>query len=142
MTLKCTVDGRPEEAPNHVIFVCHHCGRPVCEQHGLVVLADDAFDESGEEPDRTPQSAAPTVRHPQAAMHCKQCVEKNHPKARAHPGWVDPREAPRPAQAQPRVAQPAVAGQQHPMAQPQAPWPGQPGLQQPDQQQGRATGTP
>jgi hypothetical protein len=139
MTLKCTVDGRPE-ALDHVIFVCHHCGRPVCEQHGLVVSADGAFDESGEEPDRRmPQSAAHTVRHPQAAMHCKQCVEKHYPKARAHPGWADPREAQRPAQAQPRAAQPAVAGQQHPMAQPQAPWPGQP---QPDQQQGRVTGRP
>jgi hypothetical protein len=138
MTLKCTVDGRAEDL-NHVIFVCHHCGRPVCEQHGLVVPADDAFAASGEEPDRrTLQSAAQAVKHPQAAMHCKQCAEKEHRGVRAHPGWTDPRTVPRPAPAQPRAAQPAVAGQQ----QPQAPWPGQPGQQQPDQQQGRATGRP
>jgi hypothetical protein len=141
MTLKCTVDGRPEEAPHHVIFVCHHCGRPVCEQHGLVVPADGAFDASGEEPDRTPQSGAHPARRPQAAMHCKQCTEKHHRGERAHPGWADPRDGPRSAQAQPRAAQPAVAGQQYPM-QPQAPWPGQAGQQQPDQQQGRATGRP
>jgi hypothetical protein len=142
MTLKCTVDGRPEDS-NHVIFVCHHCGRPVCEQHGLVVSADDAFDDSGDEPDRRiPQSAAHTAKRPQAAMHCKQCIEKDHPRARSHPGWTDPREAQRSAQVQPRAAQPAVAGQQHPMTQPQAPWPRQPGQQQPDQQQGRATGRP
>jgi hypothetical protein len=105
MTLKCTVDGRPEAA-DHLISVCHHCGRPLCEEHGWVVSADDAFDESGEEPDsRTPQSAVAKPKHPQPAMHCKQCVDENHPRAYKHPGWADPRKVPRNAPAQARAAQ-------------------------------------
>lgn len=129
MTLKCTVDGRPEDR-DHVISVCHHCGRPICEQHGWVVSADDAFDDSGEEPDRrTPQSAVHPAKRPQSAIHCKQCVDKDHPRARSHPGWTDPREVPR-------------AAQRQPMVQPQMPWQGQLGQQQSDQQQGRATGRP
>jgi hypothetical protein len=72
MTLKC-VQGEPEsEAP---IFVCHHCGKPVCEKHGLVVSADDAFDGSD-----------PLVSR--AAMHCGECA-RYHPSA--HPGWEDPK---------------------------------------------------
>ena len=116
MTLKCTVDGRPE-GPDHVISVCHHCGRPLCEEHGLVISADDAFDDSGEEPDRrTAQSGTSAVKRPQPAMHCKQCLDESHPRARWHYGWADPREA-----------------QRTPQAQAQA-WP------QPGQQQVRATG--
>jgi len=42
MTLKCSEDGRPEDlSRNHAIYICHHCGRPVCQDHGLVVSADD-----------------------------------------------------------------------------------------------------
>jgi hypothetical protein len=141
MTLKCTVDGRPE-GPGHVIFVCHHCGRPLCEQHGWVVSADDAFDDSGEEPDgRTTQSAGRPARRPQPAMHCKLCVDENHPRARPHPGWADPREAQRTAP-EPQAVQAARATQEQLMAQPQVPWQGQALQQQPDQQQGRATGRP
>jgi hypothetical protein len=82
MTLKCTADGRIE-SQGHPVSVCHHCGRPVCEQHGWVVSADDAFDDSPEESGR---------RMPQPAMHCKQCVDAHHLRAYKHPGWTDPKE--------------------------------------------------
>jgi hypothetical protein len=125
MTLKCTVDGRAEFV-GHLIFVCHHCGKPVCDQHGLVVSADDAFDDSDEDSGK---------RVPQPAMHCKQCADEHHPRAYKHPGWVDPREVPRPAQA---LAAPAV--QQQAGGQPVLPQ-GQP-WGQPPQQQGQQWGQP
>jgi hypothetical protein len=98
MTLKCTVDGRPE-AQFHPIFACHHCGKPVCEQHGWVVSADDAFDDSAEDRGRrVPQATLQSAKRvPQPAMHCKQCVDKDHKNASKHPGWVDPKEAQRAA---------------------------------------------
>ena len=161
MTLKCTVDGG-QEGPGHPIFACHHCGKPVCEQHGWVVSADDAFDDSAEDPGRrVPQAIPPSAKRvPQPAMHCKQCVDENHPRASKHAGWMDPREVHR-AAVQARAAQAAQAGGQ-PVPQPGQPWgqptwpPGPPGPQQgpqqgpawgqPGQQQGqqwgRATGRP
>jgi hypothetical protein len=98
MTLKCTVDGKSESS-DRLIFACHHCGKPVCEQHGWVVSADGAFDDSAEDLGRrVPQAASQSARRvPQPAMHCKQCVDEHHQKASKHPGWVDPREAQRAA---------------------------------------------
>lgn len=158
MTLKCTVDGGPE-AMGHPIFACHHCGKPVCDQHGWVVSADDAFDDSAEDPGRRmPRAASQSARRvPQPAMHCKQCVDKDHPRASKHLGWVDPKEAQR-ATAQARAAQAAqqqADGQQRPQqgqrgpqqaqswgqsGQQYGPQPGQyplPPQQQPPQQQGQ-----
>lgn len=154
MTLKCTVDGR-QELPDHPIFACHHCGKPVCEQHGWVVSADSAFDDSAEDLGRrVPQTALQSAKRvPQPAMHCKQCVDEHHPRASKHPGWVDPKEAQR-AAAQARAAEAPRAAQQQAGGQlgPQQgqPW-GQPGqqygpqqgqypppqYQQPPQQQGQ-----
>jgi hypothetical protein len=150
MTLKCTVDGRPEAA-DHVISVCHHCGRPVCEQHGWVVSVDEAFDDSAEDSGRRePQDAARTAKRvPQPAMHCKQCVDKDHPRAQKHPRWADPREAQRAAQAR-AAAQAAQPPQQQPAPQPgqawgqlgQQQWQQPPGQQNSGQQFDRATGRP
>ncbi len=155
MTLKCTVDGRPESL-GHLIFACHHCGKPVCEQHGWVVSADDAFDDSAEDPGRRlPQAALQTAKRvPQPAMHCKQCVDEHHARASKHPGWVDPKEAHR-ADAQARVGLvPLQAGgrQGEPWGQPGQYYGQQPGqyppsryqqpLQQQGQQWGQANGRP
>ena len=128
MTLKCTVDGR-QEARDHVIFACHHCGKPVCEGHGWVVSADPAFDDSAEDVGRrVPQPAMQSPRRvPQPAMHCKQCVDEHHPRAAKHAKWADPREAQRAAA---RAAQQQAGGQLEPQA--GQPW-GQPG-QRPGQQ--------
>ena len=53
MKLKCGVHAE-RESETRPIFVCHHCGMPVCEEHGWVVLADDAFDEVEEPVSRSP----------------------------------------------------------------------------------------
>jgi hypothetical protein len=118
MTLKCTADGRAE-GPNHSIYACHHCGKPVCEQHGWVVSADSAFDDSAEDPGRrVPQPALQSAKRvPQPAMHCKQCVDEHHPRASKHLGWVEPREAQR-AAAQARAVEQAQAAQQQAGGQP------------------------
>jgi len=75
MSVKC---GNGEDIADLLIFVCHHCGMPVCEEHGWVLSADDAFDDSN-----TPVS--------RAAMHCRDCVEEYHKGVAKHHGWADPR---------------------------------------------------
>jgi hypothetical protein len=77
MNVVCGVNGEPWKEDNP-LFVCHHCGMPVCQADGLTVGADDAFDAS----DR------PVHR---AAMHCPQCASENHPRARTYSGWIDPK---------------------------------------------------
>jgi len=87
MNLTCGVRGEAE-SEDHEIFVCHHCGMPVCERHGLVVSTDEAFHDSPEareDSDRATQN--PGLR---AAMHCPGCAEKYHRGARKRHGWVDP----------------------------------------------------
>jgi hypothetical protein len=124
MTLKCSEDGRPEDlSRNRAIYVCHHCGRPVCQEHGLVVSADDAFDDSVE---ASGTGTTSVRRVPQPAMHCKQCAEQYHRKADKHPGWKDPRaiRAEEAARAARERAAAARAAQQAP---PQPPMPQQPG---------------
>jgi hypothetical protein len=99
--LKCGVHAE-RESETRPIFICHHCGMPVCEEHGWVVLADDAFSEV-EEPVST------------AAMHCPECVAAFHPRgASKRRGWIVRR--PRPGQGGPVAAQ-------SPAPQPQAPSP-------------------
>jgi hypothetical protein len=75
MIVKCGVSG--ENIEDGSIFVCHHCGMPVCARDGWVVSADNAFDDSS-----TPVS--------RAAMHCPGCVEEYHKGAARHHGWEDP----------------------------------------------------
>jgi len=100
--LKCGVHAE-RESETRPIFVCHHCGMPVCEEHGWVVLTDDAFDGVDEPVSRT-------------AMHCPECVAAYHPRgASKRRGWI--------------VRQPRATGQdspavaQSPAPQPQAPQP-------------------
>ena len=61
MTWEC--DCRQQE----MFAVCHHCGKPLCKAHG-VVIADDDF--STADP--------PFVRE---AVHCLGCKDKYHPRA-------------------------------------------------------------
>ncbi len=75
MILKC---GNGEDREERLIFVCHHCGMPMCEEHGWIVSADDAFDDSN-----TPVS--------RAAMHCRDCAEEYHRGVAKHHGWADPK---------------------------------------------------
>jgi hypothetical protein len=126
MTLKCSEDGKREDlSRNHAIYACHHCGRPVCQDHGLVVSADDAFDDSVDD-------TTSVKRAPQPAMHCKQCAEQDHGRVSKHPGWKDPKAIR--AEEAARVARERAAAAAR-LAQQQAPSPQQPGPQYPGQGQ-------
>ncbi|WP_305783277.1 hypothetical protein [Symbioplanes lichenis] len=70
MTVHCGING--EGLGEHQIFLCHHCGMPVCEEHGRVVAADDAFAGA------------------QAAMHCRTCADRFHKGAAARQSWSGP----------------------------------------------------
>jgi hypothetical protein len=72
--LRCGVNAE-RESETRPIFVCHHCGMPVCEEHGWVLLTDDAFDEAEEPVSRS-------------AMHCPECAGDYHPRgASRRRGW-------------------------------------------------------
>ncbi len=108
--LKCGVHAE-RETETRPIFVCHHCGLPVCEDHGWVVLADDAFDESEEPVSRS-------------AMHCPECAAAYHPRgASKRRGWGVWRPRAVVGPQAPAAAQPWGYG---PAPQPQGPYPQQP----------------
>jgi hypothetical protein len=46
--------------------ICHHCGKPLCQKH-QVIIVDDAFSGSAKEGAR--------------AIHCDECRKVYHPKA-------------------------------------------------------------
>lgn len=122
MTLKCGVHAE-RESQTRPIFVCHHCGMPVCEEHGWVVLADDAFDESEEPLSRS-------------AMHCPECVAEYHPRgANKRRGWVGKRPRAAAGQEAPATGQPALPPRSPQQPYPQQPYPWQPYAQRPYPQQ-------
>ncbi|GAB2613349.1 hypothetical protein Aab01nite_69470 [Paractinoplanes abujensis] len=86
MTVKCGINGEDLDEPQ--IFLCHHCGMPVCEQHGWVVAADDAF--AG--PATLVSLVEPVSREtgPQPAMHCRNCSDRFHKSAQKRHGWAEP----------------------------------------------------
>jgi len=87
MNVSCGVNSEAETAARPM-FVCHHCGMPVCEEHGWVVTADDAFDDgSGQRSRGTREISAPVSR---AAMHCPRCAEEFHKGADRRHGWAPP----------------------------------------------------
>ena len=98
MKLKCGVHAE-RESETRPIFVCHHCGMPVCEEHGWVVLADDAFDEVEEPVSRS-------------AMHCPECAAEYHPRgAGKRRGWIVRRPAvPQPQPPAPQEQPPRAPG--------------------------------
>ncbi len=60
MILKCAQHGEEESASNP-IYLCHHCGKPVCRQHGSLLADDDDF-----APSDGPLTSS--------AMHCPECI--------------------------------------------------------------------
>ncbi|MEV6343779.1 hypothetical protein [Actinoplanes sp. NPDC051851] len=78
MSIKCGING--EDLDESQIFLCHHCGMPVCELHGWIVAADDAFADS--EPESSPA--------PRPAMHCRSCAERFHKTVAKRHGWAEP----------------------------------------------------
>jgi hypothetical protein len=91
MNVICGVNGETWQEAE--IFVCHHCGMPVCTRDGVTIANDDAFD----------ASHAPVSR---AAMHCPTCAEEYHRGGARYHGWTDPRAVAAPA----RAPQPAPGG--------------------------------
>lgn len=65
MSWKCAVcgavDGRDKAVVN---AVCHHCGKPLCDKHQIVVR-DSAFGHEDDDP-------------PVWAIHCKDCGHRYH----------------------------------------------------------------
>lgn len=59
MNVRCGVNG--EALGESQLSLCHHCGMPVCEQHGWVVVSDDAFAGSAEAVTPLPAAPAPPV---------------------------------------------------------------------------------
>jgi hypothetical protein len=109
--LKCGVHAERESA-TRPIFVCHHCGMPVCEEHGWVVLADGAFDDVDEPVSRS-------------AMHCPECAAQYHPRgASKQRGWGIKWPRPAVGQEAPAMTPPASPPGYGPAApQPQGPYP-------------------
>jgi hypothetical protein len=69
MTWKCAVCGEVDGRKNIVVnAVCHHCGKPLCEKHQVIVQDRDF----GHDDDN------PRVW----AVHCKECRRKHHRLAR------------------------------------------------------------
>lgn len=46
--------------------VCHHCGKPLCEEHAVVVEDDALSDREGPVSDK--------------AAHCEDCQKQHHPR--------------------------------------------------------------
>lgn len=99
MNVICGVNGEPWQQVE--LFLCHHCGMPVCAKDGVTIAADDAFDASPE----------PVSR---AAMHCPACADEYHRGASRYHGWTDPKSVlrtPQASQAVPGNYPPASQGQ-------------------------------
>lgn len=60
MKLKCAQHGE-EEGESRPIYLCHHCGKAVCREHGTMLVPDEDFDPSNE-----PLTSS--------AMHCPECI--------------------------------------------------------------------
>lgn len=105
MNVKCGINGESRHVSQ--IFLCHHCGMPVCEEHGWVVVADDAFADTAVAPAAPPVPVSPPMAPgqpgpapriaatmPRPAMHCRDCMERFHKRAPKRHGWADPRPQP------------------------------------------------
>ena len=64
MAWECADCGAKEQQ-NHMILVCHHCGKPVCGKH-REVITDSAF------------SADLTRPAGRAGVHCMDCRKEYH----------------------------------------------------------------
>jgi hypothetical protein len=64
MTWECAYCGEPEKKTEKMP-VCHHCGRPVCQWHRLMI-PDDAF------------GSGPSTSR--IAVHCDDCRQDHHPQ--------------------------------------------------------------
>lgn len=55
------------EGEGEAVFVCHHCGKPLCQRHSRI-FADDAFPVADQS-------------NGSLAVHCSSCKREHHPKA-------------------------------------------------------------
>lgn len=69
MPWECGDCRRVEKKPEIIIdAVCHHCGKPLCQEHRKEIV-DDAFS----------NCAGPVS---QVAYHCDECLRTHHHKSR------------------------------------------------------------
>lgn len=87
MSINCGINH--EVLDEQQIFLCHHCGMPVCQEHGWIVAADDAFADAPASPPPHDQPAS-RVTVPRPAMHCRACTDKYHKNAPKRHGWEEP----------------------------------------------------
>jgi hypothetical protein len=74
MKLKCAQRGDMESESNR-IFLCHHCGKPVCQEHSVKVDDDGAFADPG---------FPPSI----AAVHCPDCARQHHGRGDGWREWA------------------------------------------------------
>lgn len=87
MKVSCGVNGEPWTVENP-LYLCHHCGMPVCLRHGRIIGSDDAFGA----PEKLEYRAAIEKVDYRAAMHCPTCVRDHPGGRRAYSGsWIDQR---------------------------------------------------
>ena len=68
MTLECAVCNTPDGKDGKALdAVCHHCGKPLCQEHRVLIL-DEQFANRG-------------VPVPRAAYHCSACRQAHHPRS-------------------------------------------------------------
>ena len=80
MPLQCAVCGVLDGKDGQVLdAVCHHCGKPLCANHRILIL-DEQFANRG-------------VPVPRNAYHCSSCRQAYHPRSpvvrppRPLPSW-------------------------------------------------------
>ena len=71
MAWECGDCSRPDGPELRVRWVCHHCGKLLCEDH-MYALRDDGF------------RGALTLRAP-IALHCHDCRDAHHSIIRGRP---------------------------------------------------------
>lgn len=65
MSWECGECSRAEDDDVRVSWVCHHCGKPLCGEHTLL-LNDGAF-------------SSPSHVLGMSAAHCHECRDAHHP---------------------------------------------------------------
>jgi len=69
MAWECSDCNAREDDEVAVDAVCHHCGKPLCREHQVVVLLDDAF---------APVGLKDPVLQNLFPVHCDSCGRAHH----------------------------------------------------------------
>ncbi|MFJ1762957.1 hypothetical protein ACIOD2_21780 [Amycolatopsis sp. NPDC088138] len=74
MAWECSDCNAREDEKEKVVVdaVCHHCGKPLCRDHQVIVGQDEAFAPAAPE--------EPALRD-RSAVHCESCRRTHHSRA-------------------------------------------------------------